>query len=279
MKGSIERILSFSKESEKAIPQLFREKISILEPKVVSPYTWLSFRFVTEDPEFIWTYSPAINNIRQMSAANRGDPILAALPEADDLFTWSGNPHTVKARVISLVRALVPFPTYTSGRLFNIENGCLGLEDVGMTAPDVSTWNFQAKRFPQAAAWVPSRAVFIPRDLIKIQLHSLDPYYKDSIQTLYIDRELMTPVYKITYNSLGRRRKIVMGGFGLAQSADRSREMLYPSFTISINYETREAQVLGYEQISICSEQNLKNKLKEFEPRKLILVKKEENKL
>lgn len=270
--GTIERILSNTPSSDKALPQLFREKISLQEPKVINNYSWLTFRFITNNPEFVWIYSPAINKTRQMNSTNRSDQILSDLPEVDDLFTWSQDPHQVKARFISTVRALAPFPTSSAGRLFKSENNCSGIEDAGMSAPNVSKWNFQTKRFPRAASWSPTRAIFVPRNLIKIQTYSLDPYYTDSVQTLYIDSELMVPVYKISYNSLGKRRKIVFGGFGMAHSADSLRKILYPSFTVSINYEKREAYSIDYNNISICSDTNIQETLKDFEPQKLAAV-------
>ncbi|MEZ4753863.1 MAG: hypothetical protein R3A13_06070 [Bdellovibrionota bacterium] len=267
--GSLERLLSYSNKSEKAIPQLFREKISTLSPDSISPYSWLTFKFVNDTPEFIWVFSPAINKTRQMISANRSDPILFGLPEIDDIFTWSGNPHAVDARVISVVRALVPFPTTSPGRLFNLENSCFGIEDNGMTNSQTNKWNFETKKFPAGAGWLPNAAVFSPRNLIKIQLHSLDPYYKDSIQMIYLDSELMVPIYKISYNLLGRRRKIVFGSYGLAYSADKSKKMLYPSFNVSINYENQEAQLINYDQITSCPNLNIETKLKEFEPIKI----------
>ena len=259
--------LSLEHKSE----QLFRELIEFSAPSTIQWYSWLTFRFKGMDEDMVWTYSPASKKVRQLTASNRADALITSSVAADDLLGWSGKIAMIEATLESKTVGLVPFPELEMAALQDRPNSCAEVVSIGDSWADKvpAHWNFETARFPGEAAWLPTRAVFAPRKLWRIELSSRDPYSLYGRQVLYVDAVMQLPVYKIVYDRAGRPFKTIIQSYGLAATKDRSRKAPYPAFAIILDHTKDTSFVIDYRKVMYCMAYPNEYPLERFAPAKI----------
>lgn len=237
-------------EKEKSI-QLFRERLQVNEPAALSNYSWLTYRFLGVEEDRLWIYSPSLQKLRLVTGSNRSDPYLVSTLTPEDLLTWSSKPELSEVLYKERVVGLVPFPSIHLGELKE-EGECT----VGRASPEASLplFNFETRRYGSGAGWVPTSTIFIPRELIRLEIYPRDFYSAYGRQILYVDAESLLPVYKIVFDRGGTPTKLVMTSFGLSASAgDRTRGVV-PSFTLTLSLLDKRSDVFIFEGIRYCKE-------------------------
>lgn len=277
--GTLSRV--YPNSIDPGIPgaQLFRERLTFTEPSGIRTLAWLTFRFLGADEDMLWIYSPAIMRERQLTGSNRSDGIMTTVLALDDLFTWSGKIESLDANVIGNITALVPFSSISpaiatavslEGQGEGSTPACYQVAPISTNAGKVlPRWNIDSRRFPQAASWLPSASVFIPRDLWRIEIGNKDPYSQYGRQVLYVDKETMTAPYKVVYNRNGDQWKLVISAFGLAKLPESSFALPYNAYTIVEDRISKDAAIFEPTKTTYCDSFTKNMKLSDFDPRKL----------
>ena len=235
--------------------QLFRERLEFTSPSVLDQYRLLSYRFRGADEDMMWLHSPVNQKVRQLTGSNRSDSLVTSSVSADDFLCWSGNISAVNANLQGWSVQLAPFPRVDLTPLNVAPEGCSSIvlgQDTRSFDAFRSAWNFDSKRFPGAAGWVPTRVVFVPRRLWKIELASKDPYSLYGRQVLYVDVAMQLPVFKIVYDRAGTHWKTVMCSFGLAANQERSVKLPYLAYSVVLDHVDKKAFTLQYSDVRYC---------------------------
>jgi len=276
LSGGLRRVYTASLGSLDKTGQVFREIVRFKGPAAIAGLAFLTFRFFGEDEDVVWLYSPAIKKSRELTGSNRSDSILRSALSLDDFFTWSGKPEAVQPVLERSVIALVAFGSLEiSQAVIAADNPvCLDVKGQFKSAAQsaafgTSRWGVVGKDDPSLQILFPAGTIFVPRELWQLELTSQDPFSLYGRQILYVDSEMMLPVYKVVFNRAGNLWKIVISSFGLAVTADNLRKAPFPLFTLVVDVLTRESLLLDYSRVRYCSALHETIKLSDFDPRRL----------
>lgn len=243
---------------------LFRERVSLLSPVSLRGISWLTFRFFGLEEDYMWASSALIRRTRQMTGSNRSDALFAGAFAPDDLFVWSGKVEGLKPlRIEQRVMLVATSPAQIA--LAKRDNGkCLSAQ-VGRQGFEL---NRDSQRFKQHPGWMPTGVRFSPRRVWKVDVASLDPFSRDTLQSLVIDQETLFPVYRTVWGPDGRLRKVVFGVLGSLGTESISVPWLMGQV---IAYpETGMHSVIGVSEISMCSEMITGTTADDLDPSSLV---------
>jgi hypothetical protein len=231
--------------------QLFRERVQLQSPEVLRGLAFLTYRFLGVDEDIIWSYAPAIAKARQLAGPSYADSILGTPLTLSDLDVWNGKHEVVEPSLQLTQEALVPVAgvdllTATPGA-----PGCVDQQGMNTRAGSdlVSRWATEGR-----SAWsiFSSLSYFVPRQVVRIELESRDPFSEYGRQVLTIDQELQVPLMKLVYNRSGHPWKFVMGSLALVQSsADPRRIVRYPIILVH-DYLKDETLLLSQSSGTFC---------------------------
>ncbi len=262
-------------------PFLSQSLLKFVTPQAALNYGLIGWIFRDEMRARFWIYSPPIQRLREILAANRSDGILGGSITTDDIFVWSGDIKRFSAKVTGEKLVFVFFPstkpyglisqatdvsptetpepagspsataTAASGKLPPaIPNAAVsslavtGLREKPTGGGTVTTlWNHDLKQFPQLPPWVPVSIAGVPRKVWTIELFPNDPFYEAGREVLYVDQELMLPVMKVTSDRIGEFQKFILGGWGLAEKKDKSSSTSLPFFAFEVAIEQGDMPV------------------------------------
>lgn len=264
LKGSLQRIVPRRFRAEDKTGQLFRERLRVESPQLLRGLSWLTFRFVNQQEDVVWAYSPAIKKTRQITSTNRSDAFLGTPIAADDLFGFSGKIQMLDGISVATLQGLAPFLSLDSAAL-KPDGGCL------VVSPE------RKRRAPGGGVSAGAREAgvvqigqemnFVPRDLVRIELLQRDPYSIYGRQIIYLDKETFAPFYKIVFDRSGALAKIVITAHLAASSTDGAVKTVLPALTqVRIPGEKRSATV-SYDRLRVCEETDTVLSLGEFDPR------------
>ena len=246
---------------------LYREVIAIEHPAFIAGYSLLSFRFLGESEDIVWISSPINSKVRRVTGSNRADPILTLPLSLDDMLSWSGKVERVEVSTIEELVTMLPFPQMEFGSLVRQPDGCFHVDlNTSPRRFGQGAWNYQSKRFNAAADWAPSEVVFVPRNVVRLEFKSLDPYSQYGRQILYVDQASMLPAIKIVYDRSGTYYKAIFSAFGLAVTADKKRKE--PYISMSLVYDSKNSAQLGmsFSKIRYCDSEQPDLQLADLSP-------------
>jgi hypothetical protein len=231
----------------------------------------------SEEEDAVWIYSPATKKLRQVFSSNRTDGLAGTLLAADDLLGWSGRSDEVEVKGVTLLTGLVPFPALKALRAASdgpciaasYQPGVLRLRGAnGAAPPDEGIFNHESRQYLKGPGWVPTAAVFVPRRLYRLELSSRDPYSAYGEQVLYIDRDLMFPMVKETFDAGGKSLKAVVSLFALAETGqgDTMARHPFPVGAFIIDGAAKEAVTVKYGLFNACIEPTDALAVKSFDP-------------
>lgn len=274
--GNMRRIYIPGVEPADKTVQMFRESVKFGAPAAIAGLGFLTFRFFGADEDVLWIYSPAIKKSRQLSGSNRTDAIMRSPVALDDFLTWSGKAELVTPMLERSLNALGLFAglkmykaVLTGGETdcFEVQRqfspALRSAEEEALSAGPGG----QASLYQQI--FLPRGAVFVPRELWRVELTSQDPFALYGRQVLYVDSETMLPLFKVVFNRAGNLWKIVMTAFGLAATDDNSRKVPFPVFTAVLDRLNQESALISYTRVSFCSRLGEEIRLSDFDPRRM----------
>lgn len=265
------RLYPLSMNTKERPKQLFRELLRFKTPPAASSLAFLTFRFAQRDEDFLWTLSPAIGKVRQLTGSNRGDPIAGLPSSLDDLVGWSGNPYFVDAELTAEKEFLLPFPKAWNSLLRRTssdekDNFCYQVDPPSGTHAFVE-WNVDSKD-AAVPSWMPSSIVFVPRTAWRIEVASRDPYSLVGRQILYVDKESMLPLVTIVFDKAGKLWKLVLSGFGLAEGSGKKAP--YEAFSVVYSFVDAQAALFTPLSISYCDMFFPDATFADFDPSRLV---------
>lgn len=251
---------------------LFTQELFMLQaPAVVRNYASIAWRSKLATEDRYWIYSPVIRQSRPLLASNESDFLLGSNVAFDDLFVSRVKPQGVTAQVVEEKVMLLPFASLTPYLLEQrpimeptqtaptpapnselppaktkeyLALTALGEYQSGESSTASVLWNFETKRYAGSAPWLPTTALFVPRDVWIIEVQINDPYYLSGRQILVIDQESMLPFYKIIYNQAGNFERLIMGAWSLGSTKNNSLRFPFLSFLISTSDPDSPATVM-----------------------------------
>jgi hypothetical protein len=246
---------------------LFRERIALLSPPVVSAVKWLTLRFLGEEEDYLWASSPTTKSVRQLTGSNRADLMFSHAFAPDDLFVWSGKVEGVRMASAELVSVLVPLVVSPMVPGQGARDGCT----VAMVTPASSfDLSLEGRRVPQAPLWIPSNAVWTLRPVWKLELLNKDPFSLDVRQMVYVDTATYEPVYRISFDPSGKPRRIVIGVLGGAKEGLTEPDTPSWRGSILITPNDAGATVLELQSFRTCRSVVAGEDLRAFDPKQLL---------
>jgi hypothetical protein len=203
-----------------------KELSSVTSPASVDGFLQLTWRYMDNRPDSVWSYVPAMRRTRQLSSVNRSDPFLGSDFTSDDTYCWYGKNQSMTWKLIGqqdiLVQTAGPDPIV-------LEPGPPG--DGGtswLTTKDNkgAQFGFQTPGWT-GAPWALTNVIWVKRPVWVIEAYPKDPYYSYGRQVLYADRENNALLYKVVYTRAGEYWKLVYADFTPAWSRDGTAK--YPT--------------------------------------------------
>lgn len=270
MSGRLARVYPPALTQKDVPPQLWRESIKFLSPQPLRGFEWLTFRLFGGGEDAFWIYSPIISKLRQLSGTNRGDTFFRSAFAPDDMYAWSGAWDLVQAKRAGESKLLVPFSSKEFREAVAAPNGCRQVSRGSSSANSASehlssNWNFELARFPSAAGWLPTNALFVPRTLWRLDLASRDPFSASGRQVIYVDQEFMMPVYRFVYDKNGMLDKTIIAMYGSAEDADRRRSV-FSAWVLAYSHAQHAAFIVDNSRINMCPTPVEGLRLQDIEP-------------
>lgn len=268
--GRLLRVYPHMLGAQNQYKQLWREKLSLRAPSGVRGLTWLTFRFLGDEEDLLWVYSPAIKKVRQITGANRSDGFVSSAISADDFLTWSGRPEAVVVSGVGRAGFLVPFFGPEAQRMAKVSASCQGLT-INPLVPTLSTSFDRTLNYDSAPRMIGGALAgvsFAMRELLVIELAQNNPYTLYGRQVLYVDSETFLPVYKVVFDRLGKQWKAVFTVWGVGESQGKIPSY-FPVATFSHDRNAPTWTVVSYDKIKNCSQYTDEITLAGFDPAKL----------
>ncbi|HXQ20655.1 MAG TPA: DUF1329 domain-containing protein [Candidatus Acidoferrales bacterium] len=104
--------------------QLFRA----VGPASIDGSATLTWRYMDDRPDMVWGYLPALRRVRQLTAANRSDPLFGSDFVQDDGLMWVGRNQSFEWKLVGHQEVLVPTAAIDLVPLVAGRRGPLGQE-------------------------------------------------------------------------------------------------------------------------------------------------------
>jgi hypothetical protein len=219
-----------------------REISSVVSPASVEGFLQLTWRYLDNRPDSVWSYVPAIRRTRALSSVNRSDPFLGSDFTSDDTFVWFGKNHSMEWKLVGkqdiYVIATTPDPVPMVA---------------GPESPSGTTWKmnpiYKGMKFGHqtpgwtGAQWAPTNVKWVKRPVWVIEAFPKDPYYSYGRQVLYLDRENAQLFFKVVYNRAGEYWKLITCDFAQARSPDGNHRFVLTAVQMAIEDRTHHSGI------------------------------------
>jgi hypothetical protein len=244
IKGDSDEIFYVSRPNELPNPEKteFREISSVTSPASVEGFLQLTWRYLDNRPDSVWSYVPAMRRTRQLSSVNRSDPFLGSDFTSDDTFVWFGKNQSMEWKLVGQQDLLVPTtlpgpvpmvagPESGSGTTWIVSKDYEGMK-FGFDTPG---WT--------GAQWAPTNVIWVKRPVWVIEAFPKDPYYSYGRQVLYLDRENAQLFFKVVYNRAGEYWKLTLTDFAQGWSPDGKHRFVVTAVQMAIDDKTHHAGI------------------------------------
>ena len=199
-----------------------REMVRVLGPASMEGITVMTWRFLDNRADQVWSYLPTIRRVRQLTAANRSDSFAGTDFVQDDRLLWFGKNQSFTWKLVGEQDVLVPAANPKAPiKLVAGERWEGGLE--WLTTPEIQppVWGYSQSGW-KAAPWEPTKHVWVKRPVYLVEGNPRDSYYNYGKQVFYIDRVTFFPYYKVIYNRAGEYWKTIHSDLAPAWNEDGS---------------------------------------------------------
>jgi hypothetical protein len=217
-----------------------REIIQVLGPASVQGIVQLTWRYMDNRFDSVWSYAPALRRTRQLSSANRSDPFLGSDFVNDDSSLWFGKNQSFTWKLVGQQDVLVQTTIQKPVELIAGQKWEGGQEYTQPKTFPGAIWGWQDKEW-KGAPWWAANMVWVKRPVYIIEGFPKDPYYSYGKQLFYVDRDSFTMVYKIIYDRAGQYWKTVMVDLDQAWNTDGSQRYQIVAFTLAVDDKSDHA--------------------------------------
>lgn len=207
--------------------QVFREKLTVLDPSSISGLSWLTFRFSGADEDLLFHYSPFAKKSIQLSGPNRLDNIAGTSLALDDLLTWSGKPEMLNVSSVDTSRKFFPL-NYEKILKITERSGSCATISKDQSAVVLNSNHAQA----DLADWAPLNIPFVERETITLNLSTTDFHNPIGKVVMQVDLKTFLPLTKSYYDRSGNLVKFVFSIFSMAEASSRFNFTPLASFII-----------------------------------------------
>jgi len=219
-----------------------REYSNVTSPASVEGFIQLTWRYMDNRPDSVWSYVPAMRRTRQLSSVNRSDPFLGSDFTSDDTFVWFGKNQSMTWKLVgqqdilvqSTLTKPVPFDagpqsTYGTSWILNKEykGATFGYETPGWTG----------------APWAMTNVIWVKRPVWVLEAFPKDPYYSYGRQVVYADRENGLFHYKVVYNRAGEYWKLAFVDMSPGWSPDGKHRYAVTAVQMAIDDKSDHAGI------------------------------------
>jgi Protein of unknown function (DUF1329) len=211
-----------------------RDLFEALSPASVEGIAVLSWRYLDNRPDSVWSYVPFARRIREMTAANRSDAFLGSDLSQDDGLLWLGKHQSFRWKLAEKQDVLVPTVAPSYVRLVP-----------GPSGPNGQEWKspptFPGARFGLStvgwtgAPWLPTNMVWVKRPVWVVEGYPKDPYYNYGRQLFYIDRVTYKIYYKVIYTPSGEYWKTILQDLGIGTVPDGSMREVITAAIVAVD--------------------------------------------
>ena len=259
--GVVERVVPRGLDPQNPSAQLFREKLVLKEPAPIQGLSWLTFRFLGADEDFLFSWSPPQAKSLQLTGSNRSDLLARSLFALDDLGTWSGKVELLSGETISLQEKLLPFA--------NVDDSSPSLVNNCIQVDRSVALNFDT-RTVDGPGWIPTNVTFYPRDTIRIELLSDDPSSTVGRIILTIDAETFLPVTKSVYDRNANLTKFVFSVFDRVKLPDNKGWRYVPLASFIASRLNDDATVILHKVNVGCTQLPAEVELTQFDTKNFV---------
>lgn len=219
-----------------------KEATNVTSPASVEGFIQLTWRYLDNRPDSVWSYVPAMRRTRQLSSVNRSDPFLGSDFTSDDTFVWFGKNQSMTWKLVGQQDVLVqtaqadptpflPGPEGDGGTSWVMSKEFVGAK-FGYETPG---WT--------GAPWAMTNVLWVKRPVYLLEAFPKDPYYSYGRQVVYADRENGLFYYKVIYNRAGEYWKVGLNDMSPGWSADGSHRYAATIMQMAIDHKTDHAGV------------------------------------
>ncbi len=223
----IERLHPKLVDPSNSSTQVFREKLTVLDPSSISGLSWLTFRFSGADEDLLFHYSPFAKKSVQLSGPNRSDNIAGTSLALDDLLTWSGKPEMLNVISVDTSRKLFPLSYEKTLKISERSGACATITKDQSTVV-LNTNHAQA----DLADWAPLNIPFVERETITLNLSTTDFHNPIGKVVMQVDLKTFLPLTKSYYDRSGNLVKFVFSIFSMAEASSKFNFTPLASFII-----------------------------------------------
>jgi hypothetical protein len=191
------------------------------------------------DPEkwnAIWSYLSQLRRVRRLPSIDGSSSLFGSDLSHDDLYLFSGKVSYFNWKLIGVQEARVPYTLPNPKRLQPRERGYV-LENPSRL---VMGWE---KADWDGLAWWPVNVHLARRPVWVVEATPKDPAYAYSRQVLWIDKELYSGYYKMTYDKAGQLWRTLLNSVSIGKTADGNFSVAQPDFLLSVDERRNEATV------------------------------------
>jgi hypothetical protein len=244
IKGDSDELFYVNRPNELPNPEKteFREISSVTSPASVEGFLQLTWRYLDNRPDSVWSYVPAMRRTRQLSSVNRSDPFLGSDFTSDDTFVWFGKTQSMEWKLTGqqdlFVPATLPGPVPMVA---------------GAESPSGTTWivskDYEGMKFGYTtpgwtgAPWAPTNVIWVKRPVWIIEAFPKDPYYSYGRQVLYLDRENNQLFFKVVYNRAGEYWKLITCDFAQGWSPDGKHRYVVTAVQMAIDDKSHHSGI------------------------------------
>jgi hypothetical protein len=213
-----------------------KELSSVTSPASVEGFLQLTWRYMDNRPDSVWSYVPAMRRTRQLSSVNRSDPFLGSDFTSDDTYCWYGKNQSMTWKLVGQQDVLVQSAQADPEPLLPGPPGDGGTSWVTSKDMKGAVFGYETPGW-KGAPWAMTNVIWVKRPAWVIEAFPKDPYYSYGRQVIYADRENSLLLYKVVYNRAGEYWKLVYNDMTPAWSPDGAHR--YPSDIVNMAIDDR----------------------------------------
>ncbi|MCA8938061.1 MAG: hypothetical protein KDB68_17920 [Planctomycetes bacterium] len=221
--------------------QVFRERVTLFQGVRAEGLQWLTIRPLGSSVDGIWTFSPTLKHVRRINPENREDRLLSTAVSLDDLGFISRKTDGLRVVEAEEAEYLIPFVLDKNVVGAVSEDGCVKFSPTPLRSAAPLLFGQTAGNRERIVRWMMNER-FVPRKVMVTVLESENPYRELSHEILIVDKSLQIPLYRMSYDVLGRLRfaSYQVLGMGVVPEGSSLSVRKVPAVAYSLLYDLEE---------------------------------------
>ncbi|MFI5398874.1 MAG: DUF1329 domain-containing protein [Candidatus Binatia bacterium] len=219
-----------------------KEASNVSSPASVEGFIQLTWRYMDNRPDSVWSYVPAMRRTRQLSSVNRSDPFLGSDITSDDAYVWYGKNQSMTWKLVGQQDILVQTQGPDPVPLVAGPEGDSGTSWATTKDNKGAIFGYETPNW-KGAPWAMTNMIWVKRPVWVVEIFPKDPYYSYGRQVIYADRENALLYYKVNYNRAGEYWKLSFADSSLAWSPDGKHRYYNTAVQMDIDDKSDHAGV------------------------------------